>query len=126
MRFFGQHLRIFILVIPKVMTTLTLGSELNKCVGLIYQSAMPQVVDDTKEEAMSNWKPALALAAASGLGGAVAGPLGQAGGAIVAGGYIGGQKGDVVSIAGAGMAGAQLLQAGMAGGSGGGNSRGSI
>ncbi len=76
---------------------------------------MPEIVDDAKDEAMANWKPALAYGLATGVGRNAFGPLGQGAGALAAGAYVGGQKGDTITIVGAGDALASMMN--MSGGS---------
>jgi len=84
---------------------------------------MPEIVDDAKEEAKNNWKPALAYGLATGVGRNAFGPIGQGAGALAAGSYVGGSKGDTITIIGAGDALASLMSGGM--NTSGGNSGGS-
>lgn len=79
---------------------------------------MPEIVDDAKETTEDNWKPAVAYGLASGVGGSMLGPVGEGAGALAAGSYVGGEKGDTIAYMGGGTALKNLLNSG---GSGGGN-----
>lgn len=83
---------------------------------------MPEVLEDAQDTAESNWKPALAYGLATGFGGNAAGPLGHGAGALLAGSYVGGSRGNAMASIGGGEALAMLLRSG--GGNGGGSSSG--
>lgn len=84
-------------------------------------ATMPEIVDDTRDGLESNWKPALAYGAGTGIGRNAFGPLGHGAGALVSGSYVGGTKGNTMASIGMGEAIAQIIAggAGAAGGSGG-------
>lgn len=79
---------------------------------------MPELVDDTRDGLEDNWKPALAYGLGTGIGRSTFGPLGHGGGALLAGSYAGGAKGDAMAAIGMGEGLAMLLSGG---GGGGGN-----
>lgn len=93
---------------------------------------MPEIVDDAVEEGQDNLKPGLIGAAGFGVGSAVLGPgIGLPAGGVVAGSYIGGTEGTVLTITGMAIGLANLvfgpLFAGgptAMGGSGGGQAQG--
>lgn len=85
--------------------------------------AMPSVpdTDDVKSVGMDSVTDGAVYGLGTSMGGQVAGPLGQAGGGVLAGASIGGQKGETLAT----LSLAQAIQAMfMGGGSSGGSSRG--
>jgi hypothetical protein len=85
---------------------------------------MPEIVDDVKDEATSNGMDGAKLGLGLALGNATFGPIGYAGGGLVAGSMIDGSKGDAVTTYAVGEGINRLINQGMtSGGSSGGRQR---